>query len=235
MISTKILIDLDSIFDTYLGCAEKNNPLWLKVLLQNGYIHRMHNTLSLINHEIDDDKVLDTYLNRDASILRISKASNMLNVFTNSVAISNGFEVGHPEHVDYTFTINTYPYELTNAELRELFKQLQYILGVSKITRVHMPISELTPLYLKDRFTDFVIYDFSEWCKHNRLLLNNTKLPNVNCITPFILRPGMETACALDELDKISDVLRTGLRFHLKVDFLPLSEFSVRGGLNPDD
>ena len=90
--ATRILIELDAIFDTYIASVERCNPRWLKDILLNGYFTRMHNTLSMLNPDVDDATVDKIYKERDVSLLRISKMTNILSIFANAISTSSGFE-----------------------------------------------------------------------------------------------------------------------------------------------
>ena len=223
MKTEKILINIDCIFDTLLGCVFAVNPDWVTPLAQSGYIGRVHNTLSLLYSEIDDELVRQRYLERDIEILQQSRRTNMLTLLADYIRQSN-HNPDHPEALDYQVTINTYPYEIEAADLREMFGFIKDILDVAVLNHIHVPLSKLTPSYIKSYYSRFIIYSLNEWTELHGPALVDCKIPKVTCVVPLCYRAGMELKGDMQEAMKWTSA---GFSSALDVEFVNLSDMSV--------
>lgn len=174
------------------GAVISCNIDWAPPLVKNGYLDRLHNTLSLINPDIDDLAIQERYKNRDINLLKLTKRTNLVSLIANYISHSKTGDPDHPQSLDYKIVVNTYPYVFENNELRELFLCLKEIWQIDSVTRVHLPVSEISPEYIKDRFDRFILYDFDEWLGIHRLKLNECKIPLITCVVPLCFRKGME-------------------------------------------
>ena len=224
MASMRILVNIDCLFDTLLATVMAVNIDWVDTLVRNGYISRQHNTLSKFNEAIDDSAITARYLVRDLAILKLSKRTNLVNLLTTYIAQSTGGDQAHPQTLDYKLVINTYPYNLSNAELKELFTCLKEILGVETLNRVHIPIAELTPAYIKQHYHRFIIYDFNEWVMVHGPALALLKMPLVTCVIPLCYLPEMDAA---QEAREVTKWTTAGFASVLDVEFVTLADMSV--------
>jgi hypothetical protein len=222
-IPSKTLINIDALFDTYLACVFDINQSWVLPLIKNGYKTRNHNTLSRFNPQINDDLIKDRYIHRDINIIRQSKQTNIVNLLANKISESNS-DFDHPEAIDYKITINTYPYEFTKEELVFLFKTLKYVLQVKELKRVHIPIENITPQFLKEKYNTFIFYDIDEWLAHHRFLLRDCRMQFVKFIIPLCYREGMEDK---EEYEEAQEAITDALKAFVELEFVPLSDMSI--------
>ncbi len=200
----RVLISIDCLFDTLLACANDVQPGCTSALLNNGYHNRHSNKLSLILEGFDDAALLKAWNNRGTEVLRKSYRTHMVNVLVANIKRNNFRHEDDPDKCDLQFVINTYPYDLNSDELKELFLVFKEIFDVSKITRVHIPLNEITPEYLYGNYGKIILYDFNEWMHTLHLQLKDCKLKYLSVVVPFCFAPGQEeTKYAFDMPEKI--------------------------------
>ena len=126
--SGKFYIEIDALFDTWLGTAVKlyqtdDHDIERK-LLENGYLGRSHNVLESLVYSIDHSDMLKSFENRDAGTLRRSKTTNLLNLLKGHT-YSPTADPSHPQYVEALVYVDFYPYRnlsdpITNAILENL-------------------------------------------------------------------------------------------------------------------
>jgi len=224
MQTIKILINLDCFFDVKLATVIEVNEDWVLPLFDNGYITRQHNTLSLLNPEINDSVLEERWKTRDISLLKLTKRTALIKILSDYISQSKEGDPEHPQSVEFKLVINTYPYEFTKKEIKELFICLREILYTEAITRVHIPIGNLTPSYIKSSYDRFVIYNLDEWLLiHGNNLLENP-MPLVTCMTPFCYRKGMENT---GEGEEARRQIPASLAPFLDLELINLGDVSV--------
>lgn len=220
----KVLISLDCLLDTVLGTIDEIAPKAVIPLLENGYLNRIHNTLSMFCKDIDDIAFRERYASRDISILKRSKKTSLVGILAAHVGEYDEFNE-HPEAQNYKFVINTYPYNINDYEIKELFITLKMLLNVQYLTRVHLPISSITPEYLiTNKFNRFIIPSFDEWVTINGALLKTTRIPFITCVAPLCYAPGKEL---LGEEDAVMKWTSAGFSPYLDVEFITLADTSI--------
>lgn len=220
----KILVNLDSLMDTRLGCVRSINPDWVDPLLEGGYLKRLHNTLSFFNKDINDRAVEERWKTRDMEVLRNSYSTNILNLLIHQCSINNNSDPEHPEAQYISIVVNTHPYQFTKDELVTFFIYLKSMFGIERLTQVSMPTSELTPTYLKGNINRFIFHDQEEWNDHQLLNLPHCPIPNTAFNTPLCYRKGMENTGVLPNFEKWAAM---GYAAHFKLELLPLADFSI--------
>ena len=220
----KILVNLDSLMDTRLGCVRCINPDWVDPLLESGYISRLHNTLSFFHKDIDDVAVEERWKTRDMDVLRNSFSTNILNLLIHQCTLNNKGDPEHPEAQFISIVINTYPYQMSNDELTTLFIYLRSLFGITRLTQVHMPTVEITPSYLNGNINRFIFHDLEEWNNDHILNLPQCPIPTIIFNTPLCYRKGMEHMEAIPGHEQVAAM---GYGAHLKLELMPLADYSM--------
>ena len=220
----KVLLNIDCLFDTKLGTVTSLNPEWGVGLLEGGYLDRLSNKLSLYNPSIDDKAVAERWALRDMEVLRLSKSTNILNLLSNYAAISNKGDPEHPEALHMSVVLNTYPYELSRKEMVTMFTYLRDILGIERLTQVFLPVLELTPTYLKGNFNKFIIYNLEEWNDSHIMSLPDCPMPYVQCNAPLCF---LESMAHEPYQSGTEAAIEQQYASHLRLELLPLSDFSI--------
>lgn len=221
----KVLVHLDCIFDTVLGTVIRMDNSLVDGLLSNGYWKRNHNQVSLLNDNIDQNEFDSLYASRDVITLRNSLRTEYLNVLQKYVTMSLSPDTDNPENVEYHITFNTYPYDLPQEELLELFVVLKEILGTKKVTRIHADPKALTLEYLSTNYQKCVFYNFFEWDGlHRAEIVATQKLLPLTIYFPCIFRPEY-----INKVDFASAISLTKFAFSsvVTLDIIPLNLMSV--------
>ncbi len=218
----KILINIDTLFDTYLGTVTKIYPDIVLSLIKKGYFLRKHNKLSLIEGSISDNLINETYKNRDMDILRLSGRTNIVNIITKYIMQSQSNKE-HPASVEYSLVINTFPYNLNKEELKELFYCFKYVFNLEAITRVHIPIKDITIKLLKDNFNRFILYDFNEWYGYRLKEFETIRIPHVNIVFPLWFMEGNENC---EEIEEVIKWTTSGLSSLMDIEYVTLADMS---------
>lgn len=218
----KVLINIDALFDTYLGVVTELYPEHVLPLIKKGYYGRHHNKLSFFNKLIKDKKIEERYAIRDKAILKLSGRTNMFALIGEHILQSKG-NPEHPSSVDYQIVINTYPYELTKLELKELFTCFKWVLGLESITRTHLPSKDITLSLLKEHFDKFILYDFNEWYGHHTDDIAKTKTKIVSIVLPLWLMEGKENYAAIDDVIRFTSILYSPI---FDLEFVTLGDMS---------
>lgn len=221
----KVLVSMDCIFDTVLGTVLRMDDGLVDNLLSNGYWSRNHNELSLLNPDINQTQFNELYNTRDIHTLRHSLRTEYLNVLQTYSNIAQSPDRDNPDNVEYTFTINTFPYVLTSEELTELFTVLKEILGTKRVNHIHASPEDLTLEYLNGTYNRCVFYNFYEWdLLHRAEIVATTKHLPIIIYFPFIFRPeGIEKG----DYTLSSMMLKFAFSPAMTLDILPLSLMSV--------
>ena len=223
----KILISLDCIFDVKLATAMDLNPDSIIPLIQNNYLDRNHNYLSILNKNLDEELLQDRWNNRDINLLKLAKRTSIVNLICSHIADRNTLTVDHPEYLDFKITINTFPYIFSKSDLKELFIVFKELFGIDNITRIHLPIDNISSEYLKGRYDRFIIYDFNEWALLHANNLKKHPIPNITCTAPVSL---MKEHINKTEKDIDNVIKYTKMYFatekYLDIDLLRLKDFS---------
>lgn len=221
----KILIGIDCLFDTFFANVINTNTEWAEPLIQKGYLKRISNNLHYLLPTVDKDLIKDNWNKRTADLLRSGFAvrTTFINQLIEYLKEHTTGNEERPDNVNFKVIINTYPYDFTNRELKELFITLKELLQFNQITRIHKHTKELTPQYLKESINKFIIYDFEEWLEYNGSLLKQLPIKNITCVTPLnaIHAPKSETNIK-------EGLAKTPIAFiqHLDLELVTLADMS---------
>ena len=223
----KILINLDCIFDVKLATAMDINPDSIIPLIKNGYLERNHNYLSVLNNALDEELLQDKWDKRDIELLKLAKRTSMVSLICEHISDRNTLTIDHPEYLDFKLTINTYPYNFSKEDLKELFICFKELFGIENINRVHLPIDKLSSEYLKGRYDRFIIYDFNEWILLHGNRLKECPIPNITCSAPISLMKEHinKSGKDIDNAIKYTKMYFATEKF-LDIDLLKLKDFS---------
>jgi hypothetical protein len=233
----RLLLDIHCLFDITLGCVADLYPNEIQRIIENGYHYRTHNFLSTFSSNINDDKVNERYKHRDVALLKKSRRSCFLDILALDIKATKGLDKDHPGYVDYDLTINTWPFKLSNGEIRELFILLSEILSITGIKRIHLSPEVLTVSYLKNKYDKIVIYDFNAWleCHYSVTVrkdcLEKIPLDNTIFAFPLICRT-LDNLIKDDELEAAKDEIKQSFIGRTNVEVMDLDDFSIQ--LRPD-
>ena len=195
----RIIVGLDSLLDTRLACIHMLNHEHVEPLLKNGYRTRYHNKLSLLYDKISDSHVEELFSSRDLPMLKVSRATNLVNLLSDRILESSKLGEKSPLSREVHIVLNTYPYNLTNELVRIYVEEFARIFRTTKITRIHLPSKELTPEYLKKNFSRLIVHNLDEWTEAQSENLKITPIPLFTVIAPGIINDPIAFANKIKE------------------------------------
>lgn len=221
-----ILLQMDTILDTFLACVEKANPEWKSILLSNKkYTKRISNNLSFYHPEINYKQVQEVWEKRDKEILQMSNVSSLLCRFYMNRCTTYLADEDAPGYTDVAVTLNIYPYELDNEEIqvfREMLAGYFYTTNISVISR---SVRKMTPNWIRSQFQQVVIYDFNEWAGIHIERLRECSLEKVLFTFPVMLLPDITPVGK--SVQEIVHALRLSFLGVLQTDIIPLEDMSI--------
>ena len=161
-----MLIDLDAILDTRTGVLFEINPEEAIQILQKGWTSRTSDELEPFSDIITTEMFNEAYENRSKFTLATSRPTNVLKRLApelRKLIISSAKTNSRLD--DYCLVINLYPYNLTDAEAKDIQAAIAETLGEHTPVRVtnYLPSSTtLSNLQLRE-FTDYITYDIQGW------------------------------------------------------------------------
>ena len=226
MATCKVLLSVDCIFDVVFACVVELYPELAHSVVSNGYLKRDHNTLSLLDKGIDDDLIAERFNSRDVKLLHSARASTFLTSLAKEIVYRSNLDEAHPDYMKFSITLNTYPYEFTKVETKELFTILKTKLNPSPVFKVHFSVDKMTPSLLKANYDRFVIYNFDEWITKHGDSLNDVPISEVVCTAPVIL---LKEHTNVTDIDQIINTSRRAFLAGkiLYLDLLTLNNFSI--------
>lgn len=224
----RILISIDCIFDTLYGAVKSVNPDWIENLSENGYHTRNHNYLTDIDPAIDMVKVREVYADRDLLVLRNSMMTQLPVWLAANIRRFDGSDEQHPEYMEMSISINTWPYKLPVLWKSEMKKYLTGILGLKnedKLTFCSVALKDLHPLYIQGRYEAFMLPSLDEWVNIHVHNLAKHPIQDVTCTIPLILYDDKRKEGS-NQLAEISEALRKSFSVALHLDIVELGLMS---------
>lgn len=235
-----VYIELDTLLDTRIGIAsliDKHSPI---EMFANGYFDRNTDRLWELTDKFSKENYLDTYVNRDVSVLEHSHLTKIINIVATNIDEMARDCVNNPlVHYPKVY-VNTYPYSLPDGLKIGIKECLTYYLGNDiEINIGYLSPINLTPVYINNNFHMMFMYDFLSWYKPNGKLLVKTSLNNTIMFLPKILKYKMSELDGEMEFDgqKVNvtnlrnidpfDGLAITFAGYLNFNFLDAKEFSV--------
>lgn len=228
----KVLITLDSLFDTRLGVLKSYNPNLVIPVLQNSYLKRISNRLSLLEPTIDDNKIKEIWENRDISILKKSELTMIIYYLMDDTVNTIGIKDEFPDAVKLDITINTYPYKLSNELWIKLRDTLKKQLNVETLNSIYMSLDKLTLPYLNSNFKNFIVHDINEWSQYHQKSLmtpiKNNSMDRLTITAPIILGDNVDLSEINDNfLLNIQRAEKLAFSSFFFTDLRPLQDFSI--------
>lgn len=168
----KVYIDLDSLFDTRLGClAEIDSKLVLEAL-DNGFLKRNSDTFSFLKKDLFDK----AYKLRDIETLKLSPFTACHKLLTSvCVAMLKG-SIDGPDITGVKVVVNINPYKLSEVEAGDLLTLIVEKTGrLVEVELVDIPFAELTISHCESNYDVIFMYDYMYFLEQNIVARNHLK------------------------------------------------------------
>lgn len=183
--ASRLLIELDCLFDTRLGVLASMGDDALKAALNSNYYNRVSDYFP----GIDYDTFKENYSKRDKRTL-FNSIVTPIGRFAKEFALATLDNVNNsPFHYQPEIIVNMYPYVLTPDEQTLIVKGVKELTsGLCNIECVFLSPEKLTPLYLKLNLSILVMYEYDKWLEVHAQSNEWKKhtAPDVTLIAPMI-------------------------------------------------
>ena len=227
-----LLIDLDALLDTRLGCLIHHRAKDAAAMDMDAYRGRLTDNLWELCDNVTPEDYRDWWASRDIEVLKCSLASSMmvrLKAMTyNLMAVRSkqGFMT------DLKVVVNTYPYKLED-EVRQAYKEsVKDVISKDFIVEmVYLSPEALTPETLMVSYHYYALYDLDRWLTANHTALEEHPIPSFPINAPSLYCNRWPTDADIKELglshrEEAFAQWELYMSAHLMLGFLPISEYT---------
>lgn len=189
----KILVTLDSIFDTRLALTKRLDPVLAKEMFTSPHYRERNIDWWKKKSKLFTEKMWDeAYAKRDAStVLQFSIRTGMLDYITDVIDSQITGEDGLPcfnGDVDYELIVDVEPYVLTPDEQSYLVACLRtYMPLIANIRLVNLGMQWSTPDTLRsNEYKYFILHDINEWLSYHEKTIATKHYPDLTLVCPKI-------------------------------------------------
>jgi hypothetical protein len=234
MYKTSMVVSLDALYDTRLTCLKILNNKAVPKVLSGGYFTRSNDIFSKCNDAINDDLYEKIWAERDYTILQNSRMSNIINYIKHDSKYNTVGLIDHPESVEIDLTINLYPYQIRNSDIKALCNTLRAYLGVNKILVINLSPKELSVDYILSNFNTVVMYsEWYDWFNAHADVIPTGVLRNHAFKVPLLLRKDIDTPVNYS-LEEYSRACSLGFSSMLAIELLPISDYCIHVPCNTE-
>ncbi len=196
----RVLVDLDCFLDTRLGCLSQFNDTLAAQVVKNGTYHtRLRDEFPGMPYE--QFKVLCQ--KRNVETLKNSFLTNIFEFL--QLLVRTRLEECNAANVIFNMEmiVNTYPYDLGEAETQALVDIVAARLGGGVVVKAERhPDGYLTPKFCKENFMVMVRYWWEEWVSAQMTNFETVTMPGVSFFVPALYHkpPTQED---LDECERL--------------------------------
>lgn len=168
----KIYIDLDSLFDTRLGCLGEVDPKLVQIALEQGFLTRSSDTFSFIKTETFNE----LYKLRNNETLKLSPLTNCHKLVCETVVRLLQGSIDSPEITSIGLVINTYPYVLTDQEAGDLLDLM--VNKTAKLINIELKYlddKQMNFKHCEENYDVLFIYDYLNFIERNVAANNHKK------------------------------------------------------------
>jgi len=159
-----IYIDLDSIYDTRLGCIAEVEPELVKLALDQGYLDRRADNFSFLKNET----FKELYNSRNIDTLRVSPYTQIFDILNAACNKMLKNAIDSPDLTGVKLYINIHPYKLSDEEASDLLDLV--VTRTNKLVQVQIvdySQEELTFSLCRKYFDILFMYDYNSFLEYN--------------------------------------------------------------------
>jgi hypothetical protein len=199
-IKTGIYVDLDSLMDTRLSTLSSIDKQLAYELLSNGsYIDRLYDEFGYINHHL----FKEFYDRRNKITLLRSFPTKIVELIATELILMESKQIEANEIPLLTLTVNTYPYTLTDKEMKSFTHALKLHTLNKKlqVAYINIPPTSLTLDFISIHFSVVIMYDYSRWIDYH------LSIKSGNAVDTILYVPGvLGNAVKIKKIKDIEDM-----------------------------
>lgn len=231
-----IYIDLDSLLDFRLSTVAQIDDTLASKLLTEEYLVRQHDDLFFEKTlGIPSTLYAEKYAARNVEYLKGAFPTAIYWQLGRIVAEHMLYNDTPGGHRTVVLTINVWPFVLSADAINVLENAVSiYLDSKMAIRTINEPPVSLNPASVKQRFSDFIIYDFNRWIQSHVDELTSTGMHPVRIWTPAIMRGKPLTQEQVADLknefrDNVNpyEWTRQWLMDSVQLNYLDVNHFSV--------
>lgn len=185
----KLLIPLDSLFDTRLSAMLSINQKKAVLTAAHGYGRRRGDWVIWEGLGITEEAWRSAYKQRGAEILTKSVRSKILNVVKEiAISVDKGPRIT-PEENNLSITLNEYPYRLMNNVKDAIAKVVKELINPAiEVSWIRQSHKTLSPARLSSLYTHYIDYDIIAWLSRHIETDESSNMLRVELIGPALFQ-----------------------------------------------
>jgi hypothetical protein len=234
--SSYVLVELDALLDTRLGALTQVAPAAAaRLVTDRRYFTRQIDAFEW--EDLDWAAFRRIYQARDAEAIFDSVMTEMTALLPSILKKLVRVSETTPYLPGLAVELNVYPYQLDAFWREEIHKNVrEYIPPDLDLRVVYYPPEQLTPAFLRGRYSGMIIYDFARWFEVQMRAFETVKLPRFTILAPALYQkaiPAPEDIYAPDMIRKLTpfEIAETGLADCFQLELLEAHVFSI---IRPD-
>lgn len=203
---SRVLIDLDSILDTRLSVINSQKTSVLEKAITDKYFERERDEFPGISFS----EFEELYKARSKTSLKDTVITPMMFFLEQFVNKTLENITSSPFHMKPAIVINTYPYQLTADEDKQIINAVKSAIdNKADVGVVHLSPEQITVKYVKEYYSVVVMYRYDLWVTSQASLGNFNKLtcPEVTVIGPKLKFTQVEVDGKEDPFEKTEELL----------------------------
>lgn len=178
-----IYIELDALLDTRLSTLYSLGEKVMLDVLDKNYFSRRSDKFHNISKEIFDK----AYKQRNKKTLQNAIVTKTIGYIKELVTTMNRQAMETPLHTGPKIIVNTYPYILTEEELKIIIAGIAASTsGTCDIEAIHKSPEEITPRYCNNNFAIMFIYDYAPWLEAQTERFKTNRCADITVVVPGI-------------------------------------------------
>lgn len=226
----RLYIDLDTLFDTRLGVlAHLDEKAAERLVEQDAYWDREHTDWwRLTDEAITNEQFEEAWVSRGKPQLQASYVSAIIPVLVQMLV---DYQKAQEEGVvseEMGLEINVHPYDFTAEEMDELTAILRtYITHAEQtITFIDVSLEEMTPEFIKQRYSGMVFFEFHRWIKLHAERIVHTKARDLPIVVPKLFEVDPRELPVEKKKEELI-CFKLWLLDHLHLEFIDARWFSM--------
>lgn len=184
-----VYVDLDSLLDFRYATLVTLNDEYASTLLNDVFIDRDRDDEFFLPAGITAEQFKAAYAARDATYLPRAKPTGIYWLLGKIISEHLLVQDVPRSELGLTLVINVWPFVLSDEARNVLENAVSIYLDAKiDITSINEDPANITPLMMKNRFRDVVMYDFNYWINAHVTVLTQTMMHPTSIYTPALRR-----------------------------------------------
>lgn len=214
---TRLLVDIECLFDTRIGVVCDNKPESLNSINYKEYSKRPKDSSEYIHL----DNFEEAFANRKKSCLLSAPQTKLLYGLAETVLAIESKKSDDPTIGDTEILVNFTPFEFDEEEKRIITEGIASVLPSFCVVKpVSVPLIAVTPSYLRDNVDCWYVYEFNKWLGLQFENLKKVQIPTVSIMTPALF------AGDVGDSEMFADT-EISMSQHFMLHYQPVEHYSV--------